>query len=179
MNREASYFLRTERLGFGRWTLDDLPLATALWGNPEVTRLIGGPFSEQQVKQRLGREIESMERFGVQYWPMFWLQNGEFVGCGGLRPYKPADRIFELGFHLLPSHWGKGLAVQAGRAVIKYAFTELGATALFAGHHPSNAASQRVLEKLGFHFTHEELYPPTGLMHPSYLLIPGRDLAGR
>ena len=60
--------------------------------------------------------------------------------------------------------------MEAGRAVINYGFASLRADALFAGHHPANANSRRVLEKLGFTFTHEELYPPTGLMHPSYLL---------
>ena len=178
MSHKRHYFLETERLGFGRWTLDDLPSANALWGDPGVSRLIGGPFSQQQVKDRLAREIETMERAGIQYWPMFWRENGQFVGCGGLRPYKLEARILELGFHLRPAYWGKGLAVEAGRAVIEFAFTERNATALFAGHHPSNAASRRVLEKLGFRFTHEELYAPTGLMHPSYLLTAGPEPAG-
>jgi RimJ/RimL family protein N-acetyltransferase len=63
-----------------------------------------------------------------------------------------------------------GLALEAGGAVINFAFANLGAKALFAGHHPQNAASRTVLEKLEFRFTHEETYPPTGQMHPSYLL---------
>jgi [ribosomal protein S5]-alanine N-acetyltransferase len=40
---------------------------------------------------------------------------------------------------------------------------------LFAGHHRENAAARRLLEKLGFRFSHEEFDPPTGLLHPSYL----------
>ena len=63
-----------------------------------------------------------------------------------------------------------GLAVEAARAVIEYALTTLGAAGLFAGHHPANEASRRVLIKLGFHYTHDEFYPPTGLNHPSYRL---------
>jgi RimJ/RimL family protein N-acetyltransferase len=177
MIRQRSYFLRTERLGFGHWALEDFSLAMALWGDAEVTRLLGGPFSEEQVKERLAREIDSMERHGVQYWPIFWLADGDFVGCAGLRPYKPEARIFELGFHLRPPYWGKGLALEASRALITFAFTELGAAGLFAGHHPSNKASQRVLEKLGFRYTHEEIYPPTGLLNPSYLLTAGRESA--
>ena len=51
-----------------------------------------------------------------------------------------------------------------------YAFNTLGVKGLFAGHNPGNAASRRVLEKLGFRYTHDEYYPPTGLNHPSYLL---------
>ena len=51
------YFMLTSRLGFGTWTPDDLPLAVGLWGDAEVTRLIGGPFSEDWVRDRLEREI--------------------------------------------------------------------------------------------------------------------------
>jgi RimJ/RimL family protein N-acetyltransferase len=54
--------------------------------------------------------------------------------------------------------------------VIEYAFNILGVKALFAGHSPANEASRRLLEKLGFRYTHDEYYPPTGLNHPSYLL---------
>ncbi|HUA15410.1 MAG TPA: GNAT family N-acetyltransferase [Verrucomicrobiae bacterium] len=166
------YFLISERLGFRIWNEKDLPLAISLWGDPDVTRLIGGPFSGEEIKSKLDREIECMARYHVQYWPIFVLKGDEFAGCAGLRPYAPEKGIYELGFHIRRQSWGHGFAKEAGRAVVKYAFDTLRTGALFAGHHPSNAASRRVLEKLGFRFTHEELYAPTGLMHPSYMLTP-------
>jgi [ribosomal protein S5]-alanine N-acetyltransferase len=168
----GSYFLTTPRLGFRQWTDAGLPLAVSLWSDPEVTRLIGGPLSEEAVAQKLADDISSMNLHGVQYWPLFYLVTEEFAGCAGLRPYQPKEKIYELGFHLRPAFWRQGLAEEAGRAVIAYAFETIQARSLFAGHHPANAASRRVLEKLGFLFTHEELYPPTGLKHPSYSLAP-------
>jgi [ribosomal protein S5]-alanine N-acetyltransferase len=44
-----------------------MPLALAIWGDPEITRLVGGPFSREQVRERLQREIANRERRGVQY----------------------------------------------------------------------------------------------------------------
>lgn len=167
---DSGFFLRSQRLGFRRWTEDYIGLASALWGDADVTRFIGGPFDETQVRERLAREIALQAAHGVQYWPVFLLASGGFIGCCGLRPYDAAARTFELGFHLLPRHWGQGLAHEAARAVIAHAFGELGASALFAGHHPHNAASAKALERLGFHFARLEHYAPTGLMHPSYLL---------
>jgi len=164
------YFLKSPRLGFRTWSPADLPLAFTLWGDLQVSRLLGGPFSPEQIHARLAREIEIQHTHKIQYWPVFLLSNGEFAGCCGLRPYKPEEQIHELGYHFLPAHWGKGMAPEAGRAVISYAFDTLGAKALFAGHHPDNAASARVLEKLGFRYTHHEIYAPTGEIHPSYLL---------
>lgn len=164
------YFLTSARLGFRCWTEADLPIALELWGNPEVTALIGGPFTSEQVHSRLIHEIVQMTRYGFQYWPLFLLEDDRNVGCAGLRPYQPEREVLEFGVHLRHAFWGLGLASEASRAVIDYAFGCLGAVALFAGHHPSNAISRKLLLKLGFVQTHEELYPPTGLMHPSYLL---------
>ena len=171
MRRE--YFLKTSRLGFGRWSGPDLPLAWVLWGDARVTALLGGPFTEEQVRQMMERHIASQIAHQVQYWPIFLLEDDLHVGCAGLRPYRMEERIFELGFHLRPEFWGRGLAEEAGRAVIAFAFDTLSASALFAGHHPRNLASRRVLTKLGFRFTGEEPYQPTGLNHPSYLLDRG------
>jgi RimJ/RimL family protein N-acetyltransferase len=166
------FFLKTPRLGFRQWSIADLPLALALWGDPEVTHFIGGPFSPEQIQERLNTELDLSSKHNVQYWPVFLLEEGEHVGCAGLRPYRLEDRIFELGVHLRRPHWGHGLAEEAARAVIKFAFENAGAKALFAGHHPANSASQHLILKLSFRPTHEEFYPPTGLHHPSYLLEP-------
>jgi ribosomal-protein-alanine N-acetyltransferase len=86
------------------------------------------------------------------------------------RPYRVDQRVYELGFHLCRRYWGQGLAKEAARAVTDYGCDTLGVDAMFAGHHPANAASRGLLLKLGFVHTHEEFYEPTGRMHPSYLL---------
>lgn len=168
----SEFFLTTSRLGFRCWRESDLPLAVALWGDYEVTRFFSaaGAWSIDAVRQRLRAEMALDRVHGLQYWPIFELESGRHLGCCGLRPYEPAGRIYELGVHLLRDQWGRGFASEASRAVIDYAFERLGARALFAGHHPENEASRRLLATLGFRHTHDERYPPTGLLHPSYRL---------
>lgn len=165
-----SYFLKSERVRFRWWTAEDLPLARELWGDLEVTKYFGGPFSEQEIRQRLEGELTRARAYRFQYWPMHWLADGEFVGCCGLRPYKLEEGIPELGFHLRPKFWGRGLAVEAANRVIEYAFAGLGVQGLSAGHHPENGNSKKVLEKLGFRYTHDELFPALGIEIPYYLL---------
>jgi ribosomal-protein-alanine N-acetyltransferase len=169
MSPSCEYFLRTDRIGFSLWSMDDLDLALMLWGNADVTAWIGGPFDSDYVAARLGLEIETMSSSGVQYWPVFSLQDDELAGCAGLRP-RDGEHVFEMGIHLLPAYWGRGFAQEAAGAVIGHAFRELGARGLFAGHHPENVASERLIKKLGFRFAGEEFYEPTGLKHPFYLL---------
>ena len=157
-------------MGFRCWTLEDLPLARQLWGDLEVTRYFGGPFSEEQIRGRLNLEISRMERHNSQYWPIHLLSDNEFVGCCGMRPYRPEEGIHELGFHLRPKFWGKGLAVEAARAVISYGFDAIGAKGFSAGHHPGNVNSQKVMTRLGFRYSHHELFSVLGTEIPYYLL---------
>lgn len=168
----TDYFLQTARLGFRRWTAQDIDLAVALWGDPAVTRFIDrrGPLTAEQAVQRLAQEMDLDREHGVQYWPVFLMRGGLFVGCGGLRPCQPAEGVLELGVHIRSACWGRGYATEAAAAVIGHAFGRLGAARLFAGHHPENAASRHLLARLGFRYTHDEPYPPTGLRHPSYVL---------
>jgi RimJ/RimL family protein N-acetyltransferase len=161
-------FLKSERLHFRRWRADDLELAWSLWGDPEVTKLFSRePLTRGSVEMRLAQEIEQGNKYGIQYWPLF-TPDGNFVGCCGLRP--KTESAVEIGFHLLPKHWGKGYATEAAGAVIDHAFSILKIESLFAGHHPDNKSSRSALRKLGFIGAPAEFYEPTGLHHPSYLL---------
>jgi ribosomal-protein-alanine N-acetyltransferase len=67
MHGTRAYFLTTARLGFDRWSNADVALANALWGDPKVTALIGGPFTDREVSEKLQREIASMAAYKVQY----------------------------------------------------------------------------------------------------------------
>lgn len=164
------YFLTTARIGFSKWSKGDIQLAESLWGNPDVTRYIcaSGRFTADEIIARLEKEIHNETTYGVQYWPIFSLSTNELIGCCGLRPYRKNE--YEIGFHLRPQFWGKGYAMEAATAVIDYAFSDLKAESLFAGHNPNNVASSKVLRKLGFQYIGDEFYEPTGLYHPSYEL---------
>jgi len=143
-----------------------------LWGDPRVTRLIDARtrLTRDEVRELLHQHITCHEQHGVQYWPFFRRATGMHLGCCGLRPRRAEDGVFELGFQVRADHWGRGYASEATAAVIGYARAHPDVREIFAGHHPENTASAHVLRKLGFRYTHEERYEPTGLMHPCYEL---------
>jgi len=164
------YFLKSKRIGFRTWSMDDMDLAIELWSDPEVTKFIGGSSSTFHAHGRMLTERSILRRYNMQYWPIFLLETGEFIGCCGLHPYQPTERIYEIGFHIKSSFWRKGYAIEATKTVIDYAFTKLHAASIFAGHHPENIISKMLIEKLRFHYAYDEYYEPTGVDHPSYLL---------
>lgn len=168
---EKKYFMETEHIGFSYWTDADLELAIQLWGEKDVTQYIcaTGEFTQQNIMDRLNVEVNNERRYQVQYWPIFDVMTGEFIGCCGLRPFKSEQQhSYEIGFHLRRIYWGQGYAFEAATGVIQYAFAELNADKLYAGHHPQNIGSRKLLSRLGFQYIGDNFYEPTGLYHPSY-----------
>jgi [ribosomal protein S5]-alanine N-acetyltransferase len=163
------WMLRTERLIITPWTATDLEDACLLWGDEQVMALLGGPLSRAAAEERLTREVAAQQSHGLQYWRVH--TGSTFAGCCGLKhTVDEGQTVVELGFHFLPSHWGRGYATEAAYAVVGYAFETLKAESLFAGHHPRNEGSRGVLTKLGFKLVGDRFYPPTGLQHPWYSL---------
>ncbi|SMC16546.1 Protein N-acetyltransferase, RimJ/RimL family [Clostridium acidisoli DSM 12555] len=170
------FFMETNRIGFSKWKDTDLNLSIQLWGDQDVTRFIcaNGKFSNQDISNRLGTEIFNEKHYHIQYWPIFELASGELIGCCGLRPFKSEANSYEMGIHLCKKYWRMGYAFEASKLVINYGFTVLKAEKLYAGHHPENEASEKLLTKLGFRYIGKNYYEPTGLYHPSYELINDR-----
>lgn len=167
---KRTVIFETERTYFSLWNEQDEDLAFLLWGNPDVTRYIcaSGVFTPEEVRARLKQEIQRYDEHGIQYFPFFAKDTEELIGVCGLRPRD--EMSCELGFHLRPEYWHQGYAAEAASMIIFHAFHTLRIQTLFAGHNPKNTASSKVLKKLGFIYTHDEYYPPTGLNHPSYIL---------
>ena len=167
------YFIKTIRIGFSNWSDADLNLASQLWGESEVTQYIcsTGKFTQEDIVNRLNTEINNHALYHIQYWPIFELSTEELIGCCGIRPFKSDSNSYELGFHLRSKYWGQGYASEAAKAAIDYSFHILKAKKLYAGHHPQNKASEKLLLKLGFQPIGTEFYAPTGLYHPSYELV--------
>lgn len=168
LNKDRIYLFESERLGFGIWNKMDVAEAIELWGDNEVTRYIGGPFSIDKIKARLSIEIENHFKHKIQYWPIFLKINGAFAGCCGLRPYKDQLNVLETGCHLCKNYWGKGFASEATKRVLEYAFNELKIKMVVAGHNPNSIRPKITLTKLGFSYIRDEYYEPTGINHPLY-----------
>jgi len=76
---------------------------------------------------------------------------GEAVGGIGLTLKNDVwRRSAEMGYWLGEGHWGRGIATEAVRAMVGYAFATLSICRLYAGAFAWNPASMRVLDKAGF-----------------------------
>jgi RimJ/RimL family protein N-acetyltransferase len=108
------------------------------------------PLTVEDTRAFLDEKLAHWRAHGFGIW-VFRDANGSFVGRCGLRHrvLEGEDEI-DLGYIVSPELWSQGYATEMGRAVIDQAFGALGFTGLIGTTWHDNAASQRVLEKLGF-----------------------------
>ncbi len=69
----------------------------------------------------------------------------------------PAGLEAELGYWLDEPCWSRGYGLEAATAMVTHAFTAAGNDRLTASYHHGNEASRRILDRLGFRFTHHEM----------------------
>lgn len=81
----------------------------------------------------------------------------------------------ELGYIVEPDQWGRGYAPEMAHAIAEHAFTTLALSELVALTRADNAASRRVMEKVGF--AYERDFIEDGVRHVLYRLTP-RALMG-
>lgn len=162
----------TARLTFRSWTDRDAALAEALWCDAEVTHFFGGALTPEQARERLDMEREREKRLGMQYWPMFLRETGEFVGCSGLRPWQMDAKTIEAGVHLMRSAWGLRLGEEALRAILAHGFAVLKLPSIVAGHGMGHDNSQKLLERVGFEYTHNMLWGPKEIEVRMYAITP-------
>jgi [ribosomal protein S5]-alanine N-acetyltransferase len=78
------------------------------------------------------------------------VSDGAFIGWCSLSRWNPDHRSAALGYCFDDAAWGHGYATEAARALLQWAFDTLDLNRVQAETDTRNAASARVLEKLGF-----------------------------
>jgi RimJ/RimL family protein N-acetyltransferase len=82
-------------------------------------------------------------------WAIVLRKTNELVGVIGLAPHQDGQSA-ELGYYVGRTHWGRGFATEAGRAIVRLGTEDIGYRRLTSGYYTDNPASGRVLAKLGF-----------------------------
>lgn len=147
------------------FTEDDTEALVALDADPAVMRFLTGgkPTPPEEVRTRvLPRLLAEHPSLGGRrgYWAAE--DDGGFAGWFEFRPVRE-DRppVVELGYRLVRRAWGRGLATEGARALVRHGFTELDVACVIATTMAVNARSRRVLEKAGLrhHRTTHETWP--------------------
>jgi ribosomal-protein-alanine N-acetyltransferase len=143
--------IETSRLLLRTFTTDDLDDLSLIFGDPDVVRHVGSgmPVHREETEYALRGIIRHWKRHGFGRWAAVYKPTGKLIGYGGLRSFQGSP---ELVYLLAKPYWGIGLATEIAKASLKYGFEELQFERIIAMAKMANAASQRVLEKIGMTF---------------------------
>ncbi|MFL9649941.1 GNAT family N-acetyltransferase [Exiguobacterium chiriqhucha] len=144
--------LSTNRLTLRRVIADDEPHLLAYLSKPEVVRHMGlDPFTslEDALEEIAWYDSILEEGTGVR-WGITLTGQDEVIGSCGFLNVSAKHQRAEIGFELSSNHWGRGIAGEALRAVVRHGFTQLGFHRIEALVEPANTASQQLLERVGF-----------------------------
>jgi RimJ/RimL family protein N-acetyltransferase len=143
--------LQTARLRLRRWRPEDLDIAAAWNANPILMEHMGKPsFTREETEDLLARFEKHWAEHGFGVWAAEERETGSLVGRVGISYHRSWPDDPEIGW-LIDVPWqGQGLATEAGAACVDYALGELGFERVVSICTAENAASRRVMEKLGF-----------------------------
>lgn len=144
--------LETDRLLIREFTQHDAEDFFAFNGDPEVMRFTGeAPTASVEQARRQILEYPDYRKYGYGRWAVVYKPDDRVVGFNGLK-YLADLREVDLGYRLRLDYWGRGIATESSRAIVRHGFESLGLTRIIGLAMPENRASIHVLKKLGMRY---------------------------
>lgn len=161
--------LTTDRLTLRMPNPADIGAFDEMDNDPEVMRYIGDGQVRPRTPEESAALIDAIRNrwrdngFGLM--TVTSRASGDVLGWVTLAVPNFLPEVLpavEIGWRLLRRHWGHGYATEAARPLLHYGFTEVGLDRVLSIRRVENAASGRVMEKLGLHYAHETVVPSNG-----------------
>ena len=171
--------LHGERVVLRVWRRDDAPAMFENFSDPTFMRYWSRAVYADvgEVRSYLDLQLADLERFEFYPWAITLQDDDKPIGNCTLFGIDRDNRRCLLGYGLTPALHGRGLAGEAVKLAISFAFDELGLDRIEADIDPCNEPSWRLVERLGFrreHLLRPRWYVsretvnlvPSGLMKP-------------
>jgi ribosomal-protein-alanine N-acetyltransferase len=130
---------------------DDAPALFVLHGNQAVMRYWSTTAWTSPAAALAHLEhAAAVTADGALPWAIALRETDELIGGVTLFNISTTHRRAELGYSLAQAYWGQGIAIEAVRLGLGYAFDTLGLERVEADTDPRNLPSRRMLERLGF-----------------------------
>jgi len=142
----------TTRMLIRPLSLGDVPALLDILGDPEVMRhSVRGVYDEPATRKFVEWCLACYASHGVGPWALVEKGTLALIGFCGVGPERVGEvEEINLGYRLARRYWGRGLATEAARVVLAYAFEVMAFESVVVIIQPEHAASLRVAEKAGF-----------------------------
>ena len=164
--------LETERLILRRWKESDREPFAEMNADSRVMEFFPDTLTRAESDQLIENIESHFDNRGFGLFATELKAERKLIGFIGLHVASFQAHFtpcVEIGWRIAVPFWGKGLATEGSREVIRFAFDRLRLESLVSFTVPENVASRRLMEKLGM--THD---PAEDFDHPK--LPPGHRL---
>jgi ribosomal-protein-alanine N-acetyltransferase len=121
--------------------------------DPVTMATLGGVRSDETTRRFLDEKLAHWNAHGHGLWIFRARDDGRFIGRGLLEYIVVGGgRELEVGYSVIAPEWGRGFATEMARAIVSIAFSLPDVESIVSFTWPDNAASRRVMEKVGFRF---------------------------
>lgn len=152
MNKQFPEII-SERLLLRKFTDKDINNVFHALSHPEVIKYYGISFSsleDTKVQMKWFADLEK-ESSGI-WWAICSNDNKIFYGGGGLNDVNHEESRAEIGFWLLPEHWGKGIMKEALPKILDFGFNVLHLNRIEGFVETNNRNCKNALEKIDFNY---------------------------
>ena len=164
------YIFNSERLGFRKWSINDLEEFSKINSDPKVMEYFPNTLSEKETESFIDRLKNHYNERGYTYFATEILATGELIGFIGLA-YQTYETEFspatDIGWRLKETAWGKGYATEGAKRCLEYAFKELKIDTIISTCTITNKSSENVMKKIGM-FNKGEFNHPKLKEFPEY-----------
>lgn len=146
--------ISTERLTIRPLTLEDAAFIVTLVNDPDWLRFIGDKAVHSEDDARRYLAAGPLAMYGLHGFGLCAVERNSdrsTIGmCGLIR--RDGLQDVDIGYAFLPDARGQGFALEAAQAVLEHGLSTIGIGRIVAITDPDNAASTRVLERIGMRF---------------------------
>jgi len=143
--------LKTDRLILRPLEEKDVDAIFAMRSDPDIMRFIREPQNRDESTNWVELVSSRWKDEQIGFCAILEKPSEKFVGWCGIWKLKETGEL-EIGYAVAKELWGKGYATEAALKFLDYAFEKLEPEKIVAVARPENAASRRVMEKLGMDF---------------------------
>jgi len=146
--------LNTQRLDLVALKLEHAPFVFAYARDPEISGLVAWQQHASLADSRrfIARSLVGRAKGGHYTWGIVRHTDQTFIGTCGFGEIDSTRGCGDIYYMLAKAYWGQGYATEAAAAVMQFGFTRLSLRLIEAQAFTDNAASLRVLTKLGLRF---------------------------
>lgn len=147
--------IETDRLLLRRYRLDDAQAVYDNWtSDPEASRFwTWSPHKDiDETRDLLRMQVEQYARKDNYNWTLNLKADDSPIGYIHLDDLNDAEKSATVHYLIARKLWGQGIATEALKAVLEYAFVQIGLHRVHTHHHVDNPASGAVMRKAGMRF---------------------------